>query len=307
MRPFMNPAASEIDPGGLQIKFWGTRGSMPRPGPETLRYGGNTTCVEVRLGDRVFIIDAGSGIEAAGRSMLDRRPLEFDILFSHLHHDHIAGLPFFPPALNAAATISTHCGNLEGASAEAAFDKMFAPPLFPVTLSVLPGQFIHKGFQSGSPLIFPDGIVVETCPLPHPGGSTAYRFDHGGKSMCYISDVEHTPGVIDPSLVRFCEGADLVIYDTMFTDQEFQACRGWGHSTLGAGVALCRASGARALVGTHHHMRHTDVMLDGIDAELRTLLPGSFMAREGMTVRLGHEPAIRQPSSRKRMVQGRSA
>lgn len=283
----MKPNASQDADDGLGIRFWGTRGSLPRPGPDTLRYGGNTTCVEIRLGERVFIIDAGSGIEAAGRAMLGQSPLDFDILLSHLHQDHVIGLPFFPPALNAACTIRTHCGNLGGASAEAALDQMFAPPLFPIILSALPARFVHQGFKAGSPLIFADGISIRTCPLPHPGGATAYRFDHHGSSVCYVSDLEHSPGELDPDLVRFCADADLVIYDTMFTDAEFRECRGWGHSTLGAGVALCQAAGAKALAGTHHHIRHTDRMLDVVDAELRTRLPGSFMAREGQVIRLG--------------------
>ena len=279
---------------GLGVRFWGTRGSLPRPGPETLRFGGNTTCVEIRLGQRVFIIDAGSGVEAAGRDLLQRDIHDIDILLSHLHQDHVMGLPFFPPALKATCAIQTYCGNLAGESAEAALDRMFAPPLFPVTLGQLPARFTHRGFEAGTPLTFHDGIVVRTCLLPHPGGSTGYRFDHEGSSLCYISDLEHTPGSLDPALVEFCRAVDLVIYDTMFTDKEFKACRGWGHSTLNAGVALCKAAGAKALAGTHHHIGHTDTMLDAIDAELQALLPGSFMAREGQVIRFGRNRASKR-------------
>lgn len=269
---------------GLSVHFWGTRGSLPRPGPDFVRYGGNTTCVEVRVGKRRFLIDAGSGIADAGKAMLGDKPLSFDILFSHLHHDHISGLPFFPPALSPDCVLRLHCGNLGGESAEAAFNMMFTPPLFPITLSVLPCTIAYHGFRSGSALVFEDGITVRTCPLVHPGGATAYRFDHGGRSLCYVSDVEHLPGSLDEDLVAFCADADLVIYDTMFNDAEFQACRGWGHSTWGAGVALCKAAGARALAATHHHIRHTDVMLDAVDEEIRAAFPGSFVAREGQTV-----------------------
>jgi phosphoribosyl 1,2-cyclic phosphodiesterase len=122
--------------------------------------------------------------------------------------------------------------------------------------------------------------------LTHPGGATAYRFDYGGRSACYISDVEHSPDRPEPALVAFCANADLVIYDTMFTDTEFWGCRGWGHSTWGAGVALCVAAKAKALAATHHHMRHTDMNLDVVDEQLRIALPGSFVAREGQDVRL---------------------
>ncbi|MDX7949953.1 MBL fold metallo-hydrolase [Lichenihabitans sp. Uapishka_5] len=270
----------------LSVKFWGTRGSLPRCGAEYQRYGGNTTCVEVRVGRRLFLIDAGSGIADAGKSMMDDGPQGFDILLSHLHHDHISGLPFFIPALKTRCEIRLHCGNLDGVSPQAAFDLMFAPPLFPVRLEVFPGQFSYHGFHAGAALDFGDGIVVRTCALDHPGGATAYRFDHKGRSLCYISDVEHRPGIIDDALVSFCRDADLVVYDTMFNEAEFQDCRGWGHSTWGAGVALCRAANAKRLGATHHHMRHTDDMLDGVAAQVEAALPGSFVAREGQTIRL---------------------
>ncbi len=270
----------------LSVRFWGTRGSLPRPGPDFLRYGGNTTCVEVRLGERLFLIDGGSGLEAAGRAFVRKSDAPVDILFSHLHHDHVSGLPFFPPALDKTVTIRTFCGNLDGASAEAALGRMFAPPLFPVTLAMLPCQWRHVGFRAGDPLIFEDGVTVRTCPLTHPGGATAYRFDYRGRSLCYVSDVEHEPGAPRADLVALCADADLVIYDTMFTEGEFEACRGWGHSTLRAGALLCRTARAQVLAATHHHIRHTDPMLDKLDAELRLIMPGSFLAREGQVLRL---------------------
>ena len=274
---------------GLSIRFWGTRGSLPRPGADFLRYGGNTTCVEIRLGDRLFLIDAGSGIEAAGRALLADLPQTVDILFSHLHHDHVSGLPIFPAALDSTTTIRTYCGNLGGDSAATALGRMFAPPLFPINLAVLPCGWDHRGFRAGETLIF-DGIAVRTCPLIHPGGATAYRFDYGGRSLCYVSDLEHEPGASDPALVALCEGVDLIVYDSMFTEGEFQACRGWGHSTLAAGTLLCRTAGAKALAATHHHIRHTDAMLDVLDAELGRMMPGSFLAREGQVVRLASAP-----------------
>ena len=269
----------------ILLRFWGTRGSLPRCGPEYQRYGGNTTCVEIRVGGRLFLIDAGSGIADAGKAMMGDVSRGFDILLSHLHHDHISGLPFFAPALKTPCEIRMYCGNLDGQSPEAALDRMFSPPLFPVSLSVLPSHFSYHGFHAGADLTF-DGITVRTCPLDHPGGATAFRFDHLGRSLCYISDVEHRPGIIDDALISFCRDADLVVYDTMFNESEFMNCRGWGHSTWGAGVALCRAAGAKALGATHHHMRHTDDMLDGIAAQINAALPGSFVAREGQVIAL---------------------
>ena len=277
----MMPERGDAD-GDLSVRFWGTRGSLPMPGPETVVYGGHTCCVEIRLGARLFIIDAGSGFEAAGRALPGAGRI--DLLLSHLHHDHVAGLPFFSPILKDKGDLRIFCGNQGGDSAKAALDSMFAPPLFPVTLDVLPGRIEHVGFRSGETLCFEDGVRVATCPLRHPGGATAYRFDHAGRRVCYVSDMEHLDAGPDPDVVDFCRGADLVIYDAMFTEAELLRCRGWGHSTWNAGVALCRAAGARALAAYHHHKGHDDAVLAGIEAELAAALPGSFVARQGQTV-----------------------
>ena len=282
----MMPERGERAETDLSVRFWGTRGSLPMPGPDTIVYGGNTCCVELRLGSRLFIVDAGSGFEAAGRAMtlLGSGTGRIDLLLSHLHHDHVSGLPFFSPILKEKGALRVFCGNQGGDSAKAALDHMFAPPLFPVTLDVLPGRIEHVGFRAGETLAFEDGITIATCPLRHPGGATGYRFDHGGRRVCYVSDMEHVDTGPDDDVVSFCRDADLVIYDAMFTEAELPRCRGWGHSTWNAGVMLCRAAGAGALAAFHHHKSHDDATLAAIEAELVEALPGSFVAREGQTV-----------------------
>ncbi|MGI3902913.1 MAG: MBL fold metallo-hydrolase [Janthinobacterium lividum] len=282
----MMPERKAREDGDLSVRFWGTRGSLPMPGPATVIYGGNTCCVEIRLGQRVFIVDAGSGFESAGRAMsaFGAGRSRTDLLLSHLHHDHVAGLPFFSPILKEQGTLRIFCGNQAGQSAKSALDQMFAPPLFPVTLEALPGHVEHVGFRSGETLVFEDGIRVATCPLRHPGGATGYRFDHAGRRVCYVSDMEHLDAGPDEDVVTFCRDADLVIYDAMFTEAELMPCRGWGHSTWNAGVALCRAAGASALAAYHHHKSHDDPTLADIEAALTAALPGSFVAREGQTV-----------------------
>lgn len=282
----MDEEARDRRESDLTVRFWGTRGSLPMPGPATLVYGGNTCCVEIRVGSRLFIIDAGSGFEAAGRSIMAMGPTpsRIDLLLSHLHHDHVAGLPFFSPILAGETTLRIFCGNQEGHSAKTALDSMFAPPLFPVTLDILPGRIEHVGFKAGETLTFEGGITVATCPLRHPGGATAYRFDRGGRRVCYVSDMEHGEEGPDEDIVAFCRNADLVIYDAMFTEAELPRCRGWGHSTWNAGVALCRAAGAKTLAAYHHHKGHDDAALAAIDDDLAAALPGSFVAREGQTV-----------------------
>lgn len=270
------------NPRGLSVRFWGVRGSFTVADPRMRRYGGNTACVEIRLGSRMFIIDAGSGIIGLGQALAAEPDMPIDLLLSHVHHDHIAGLAFFAPLFREGSTVRVHCGNLAGASAKAALDRMFDEPLFPVRLSTLPG-IEHVGFRAGETLSF-GACAVRTCMLNHPGGATGYRFDHGGRSVCYVSDVEHPETGIDPVLAAFVADADLVIYDTTYTEDEYPGHVGWGHSTWQAGFALCRAAGAKALAAFHHHPFRNDAALDAIEAELSEALPGSFVAREVQTL-----------------------
>jgi phosphoribosyl 1,2-cyclic phosphodiesterase len=265
----------------LRVRLWGTRGSTNASGPHFAEFGGHTPCVEVRCGDRLFVLDAGSGISALGNELGAAVPSEIDILFSHVHLDHIAGLPFFKPAvLNPGRVIRTHCGNLDGRSAAEAADRLFSPPLFPISLSDLPARFEHHGFKAGETLHFPDGTRVQTHPLIHPGGATGYRFEHRGRVFCYITDMEHTDPWPDVGLVRFIRDADLMVYDGMFSDAEYSRCRGWGHSTWEKGIELCRAAGVKSLAIFHHYPGHDDATLRGIEAEIQAVMPSACIGRE---------------------------
>ncbi|MBV9076859.1 MAG: MBL fold metallo-hydrolase [Methylobacteriaceae bacterium] len=268
----------------LAVTFWGVRGSIPTAGGKFEGFGGNTPCVEVRCGDRLFVVDAGSGLVMLGAALAGGAPPEIDILLSHLHLDHVTGLPFFKPALMADRLVRIHCGNLMGDSAEAALDRLFSPPLFPISLAQLPGRVEHLGFKAGDTVEFEDGRVVRTIPLNHPGGATGYRFDHRGRSVCYISDIEHTDPWPPPDLTEFVRGADLVIYDGMFSETEYLRCQGWGHSTWQKGVALCEAAGVDGLAVFHLHPAHDDAYLDEVEREVAATMPGAFLAREGRRI-----------------------
>jgi phosphoribosyl 1,2-cyclic phosphodiesterase len=274
----------------LQIRFWGVRGSVCASGGRFQEFGGHTPCVEVRCGERLFIVDAGTGITALGAALAANAPAEIDILFSHLHLDHIGGLPFFKPALIGTRVIRTHCGNLGGASAEEALGRVYSPPIFPVRLDQLPARFEHLGFRAGERLRFPDGASVDTIPLNHPDGATGYRFAHGGQVVCYISDIEHSDPWPPPDLVRFVAGADLVIYDGMFSEDEYPCCRGWGHSTWHKGVELCRAADVKSLAIFHLHPAHDDARLREMEAELQAAMPAAFIAREGQELSFAAVP-----------------
>lgn len=265
----------------LHVRFWGVRGSIAAAGARFETFGGNTPCVEIRCGERLFVVDAGSGIVPLGQAIASAGPPEIDVVLSHLHLDHVGGLPFFKPALMPDRTIRIHCGNLRGETAEEALARLFSPPLFPISLSQLPGRIEYHGFKSGDELAFPDGASVTTLPLNHPGGATGYRFEHGGRAVCYVSDIEHSDPWPPPDLKAFVTGADLVIYDGMFSETEYIRCQGWGHSTWQKGIDLCEAAGVEGLAIFHLHPQHDDTYLAKVEEEIQARMPGAFLAREG--------------------------
>jgi phosphoribosyl 1,2-cyclic phosphodiesterase len=273
------------DDDALLVRFWGVRGSVPVSGPDHLVFGGNTACVEIRCGGKQFIVDAGTGLIELGLAMKHEASTDdIEILLSHLHLDHVMGLPFFKPALMTGRTIRLSCGNLGGGTAEKPLERLFSPPIFPVTLAQLPAKITYSGFKAGETLTFEPGLSVRTCPLQHPSGATAYRFDNGGRSVCYVSDLEHCEGWPPADLLSFVEHADLVIYDAMFCETEYNKCRGWGHSTIAAGVELCRLAGVKQLAAYHLSPFHDDAALSAMEAKLVKAMPGSFIARQGQVL-----------------------
>ncbi|MGL5115651.1 MAG: MBL fold metallo-hydrolase, partial [Beijerinckiaceae bacterium] len=269
------------------VTFWGVRGSMPTPGPGTVVFGGNTCCLEIALPDRdatsALILDAGSGMAALARSRDWSAVTRIDLLLSHLHHDHVLGLPFCKMLYRQDVDLHIWCGNLGGETAERALDRMFSPPLFPLTMADLPARQIHHGFKAGETIDI-GGNKVRTALLRHPSGSTGYRFDAVGGSLAIITDIEHCDGPPDANVVTLCKGVDTLVYDSMLAAPDYTRCKGWGHSTLEAGVALAETAGARRLVGFHHSPEHDDMIMAAREARLQAVWPSALMAREGMTL-----------------------
>jgi phosphoribosyl 1,2-cyclic phosphodiesterase len=267
--------------------FWGTRGSIAVPGPDTVEFGGNTTCIEVSVarGDRRsrFIVDAGTGLRGLGNAGGWRPDDEIHVLLTHLHHDHVLGLPFFKPFYMPGVTIHLWCGNLDGECAQASLDRMFAPPLFPFSLKQTPATVHFHGFRAGETLVI-GAETVTTCPLKHPSGATGYRFGDAGASIAVVTDIEHDASGVDPAVAAFCAGAGVVIYDTMLQEAEYGRCKGWGHSTCTEAARLMLAAGARKLVGFHHGPDQSDEIMRARELELQAIWPDSVMAREGQSL-----------------------
>ncbi|MFO1048979.1 MAG: MBL fold metallo-hydrolase [Geminicoccaceae bacterium] len=273
----------------FDIRFWGVRGTVPCTSASTMRYGGNTACVEMRCGDERLIFDAGTGLRQLGREMMSNGcPIRSHLFFTHTHMDHVIGLPFFKPAYDQRNKFDFWCGHLsaQGRKLGEVLHQLMQPPFFPVPLDIMHACIGFHDFVPGETIEVGERVRVRTASLNHPGGSTAYRVDFAGRSACYVTDTEHVPGNPDGAILDLISGADLVIYDATYTDDEFAKFRGWGHSTWQEGMRLCEAAGARRLVAFHHDPEHDDEVLDRIAADMSCRRAGSLVAREGLVIEL---------------------
>ena len=277
---------------GLKVRFWGVRGSISCSGAEYARYGGNTSCLEVTAGGRRLILDAGTGIRTLGLELARLAPLDIDIYFTHTHLDHLSGLTFFAPLFDERNSVRMWAGHLEPPyTLKKVVSNLMQAPIYPVTLEVFKAKVSFTEFKAGETLSC--GVVgMRTAPLNHPNGATGYRIEHGGKSICYITDTEHRLGSLDQTIVELCRGADVMIYDSSYTDEEYARYKGWGHSTWQEGVRVADAAGVGTLAIFHHDPSHDDAFMDGVAREAAAARPGTaanglpraIVAHEGLTL-----------------------
>ena len=269
------------------VRFWGVRGSISTSGEDTIRYGGNTSSLEIRCGDHLLMFDAGSGIRELGQHLMQvNGPVEADLFLTHAHYDHLCGVPFFTPFYIPTSQVKIWSGCLKPArDPHAVLCELMRGPLFPVPPSVFQAEIDYHQFKTGTELKPKDGVVVRTGALNHPNGATGYRVEFQGKSICYITDTEHLKDGVDKAVVELVEGADIVIYDAMYTDDEYERCAGFGHSTWREGVELCNAANVKTFVAFHHEPGHTDDDMDRIAEDIDVARPGSVVSKEGMILR----------------------
>lgn len=275
-------------PATMSVRFWGVRGSIPCPGPNTVRYGGNTSCVEVRCGDHRLVFDAGSGLRALGLALADEeQTTDIDLFLSHCHIDHLIGLPFFVPAFVKGNRLRLWAGNLKAAGGvQETVRKLMSYPLFPIEIEAAQGKIEFNDFEPGAVLMPRPGIKVMTTPLNHPGGATGYRVEYGGRAMAYITDTELNADEMDPALLELARDASIVIIDTTYTDEELPEHVGWGHSSWQQAVRLANEAGVGKLFLFHHDPEHDDDEMDRIAASAAKARPGTVVAREGFSINI---------------------
>ncbi|MBJ57511.1 MAG: MBL fold metallo-hydrolase [Rickettsiales bacterium] len=272
----------------MELVFWGVRGSIPTPGMEFSRYGGNTSCVELRIDDTVIIFDMGSGIKKLGDSLVKRNIKNFDILVSHFHYDHTCGLPFFKPAYDPTFSFSIRSGKMESRKdVLGVLNSQICSPSFPITVNNFNANVEYKNFDIGKPFYLKDkNIKIDTINLNHPDGAIGYRVCVGKKSVCYITDHEHTLGKENQSLIDFLKDSNVLIYDSTYKDEDFKNYIGWGHSTWQEGCRLAKLANIKKYFIYHHNPDNTDDEMEKIEKGSRMIDNNFFVAKEGMCVNI---------------------
>lgn len=273
----------------LTIRFHGVRGSVPCSGAQTAGIGGNTSCVEVLAGDQRIVFDAGSGLRNLGDELIKSGPSDTTILLSHLHWDHIQGLPFFTPLYVPGNRVQVMGGPNGHMSLRKALSRQMSPPFFPVSIDEVGAELRVRDLKPNEKLNLGD-VVITTAKLNHPDPVYGYRIDYAGRSVVYATDTEHY-SCVDPTLLKLAEGADLLIHDSQYTPEEYngevgQSKAGWGHSTFEAAAQLANCAGVGQLLLFHHDPTRDDKGVADMERRTRQLFPMARAAREGMVVKL---------------------
>jgi phosphoribosyl 1,2-cyclic phosphodiesterase len=280
----------------MRLTIWGCRGSVPTPGAETVRYGGNTSCVEVSLDDgTVLVLDAGTGIRQLGLELLNRGALRLNLLLTHLHLDHLEGLRFFAPLWDERFTVDIWGPPSPVWSLRQRIARSFSPPLFPIDLRDVPARVAFHDVPSQAWTI--EGASLAASLVVHPGPTVGFRIEAASSSFAYIPD--HEPALAGAiadkpkewiSGAAIAEGVDVLLHDAQYFEDEYEQRVGWGHSSVADAVAFSRAVGARRLFLFHHEPLHSDGSLDRLEDHARSLPDANglspTLAREGMVVEL---------------------
>ncbi len=267
----------------FNIRFWGVRGSVPSPGPETAEVGGNTSCVEVTAGEQRIILDGGTGLRRLGNTLLGKH-VDATVLLSHVHWDHIQGIPFFTPLYIPGTRLRFVSGQNTTPLRESLHAQM-RKPHFPVDMNDVAAHLTFEEVRDRASTQLGD-VRVTLAKANHPDAVYAFRLEHEGRAIVYATDTEHY-SCVDQRLVALARDADVLIYDAQYLPDEYPGRIGWGHSTWQAGAELARAAGVGKLVLFHHDPMRTDAGVAAIEALTRDAFADTVAAREGLELHVG--------------------
>jgi phosphoribosyl 1,2-cyclic phosphodiesterase len=275
----------------MLVRFWGVRGSTPTPQSENLRYGGNTSCVEVRVNGHIYVFDCGTGFRNLGKQLSQEHagdgknghPINAHIFLSHFHWDHIQGIPFFSPLYNDRESSFIFHSSSRTRGLQQALEEQMADPYFPVNMSEMAAHRQFCTIDEGRTQL--EGCTVQAMWLNHPQGCLGFRMETQGKTIVYATDNEPGDPVFDKSVRKLAEGADVLIYDAQYLPEEYAARKqGWGHSHWREAVNVVMESGAKELILFHHDPDHTDSCIDAVVKQAREYYPKVRAASEGMEI-----------------------
>ncbi|PKL76473.1 MAG: MBL fold metallo-hydrolase [Candidatus Melainabacteria bacterium HGW-Melainabacteria-1] len=275
----------------MKVKFWGVRGSVPTPWKEAMQVGGNTSCVQIiPRSQELIILDAGTGLRLLGDQLQQSggKAIRGHILLSHTHWDHIQGFPFFMPAYLPGNHFTIYGANWAQKNLKNILSGQMRAPYFPVELSQMGAQLDFTELAEETFTI--QDLSITTRSFNHPGGVYGFRIEQEGQVLVFATDMEYTEDNLDPRLIDFAKGADMLIFDAQYTPEEHRVKMGWGHSTHIAAAHLARLAGVRSLMLYHHDPSHSDQTLLQMEAEARQLFAASQLATEGLEIDLSSLP-----------------
>ncbi|MBP7793206.1 MAG: MBL fold metallo-hydrolase [Candidatus Goldbacteria bacterium] len=271
----------------MKIKYYGVRGSLPVSGQEFVKYGGDTTCVVLYEGNTTIIVDSGSGIRNFGRDIIkDTGPTghKFNLFFTHYHWDHLMGFPFFSLAYIKTNELNVYGETKYNMTVMDILKKQQQFINFPVELSGMAAKFIFNELQ-GSEEIKIGPFKISYIKINHPGGSIAYRIESGNSSFVVATDYEHF-SVPDANLIKLAKDANVLMYDSQYTPEEYPKFVGWGHSTYEEGIKIAQLADVKNLHLIHHAPEHTDDDLDKIQIAATAKFPSSIVVKQGFEMQI---------------------
>ncbi len=269
----------------MSATIWGCRGSLATPGPATVRYGGNTSCVHVRTASgRTVVLDAGTGARALGKRIVADGVEQLDLFLTHLHLDHVEGLGFFEPLFDPGVTVTIHGPRPDEQSLEKWISTYLSPPFFPVPFERVPARIEFIEVWHDRYVV--DGLAITAAPVSHPGRTVGYRLEEAGRTHAFVPDNE--PGLDPEAALELATGADVLFHDAQYTEEEYATRVGWGHASLPDFARLVRTASPGQVVMFHHDPAHSDEQLEQMEREARGLCARDDvqLGREGLEIQL---------------------
>lgn len=273
---------------GFTVQFWGVRGSVPTPGADTVRYGGNTACVEVLIADQRLVFDGGTGLRVLGKHLLHAdEKIQAHIFFTHTHWDRIQGFPFFIPAFSSGNRFDIYGAPAPtGASIKQCLTDQMLRPNFFTPLQKMSAEMMFHNISAGSVIQLANGVKVETISLNPYTSALGFRVTHAGRSMVYATDTDNSAEQVDRNLLRLAQGTDLLIYDGTYSETIYHDLNGDASIPWEQGILLAKEANVKDIVLFHHNPIHDDDYLDKMEMDIHNRFPNMRLAREGMILQL---------------------